>query len=107
MITEWSLKRDKYECMRILGEAGVPASAVFDTMELYNDPELRRQQAFVTLPHAARGAFTMPGCPVRMSNSPHSPAAAPLLGADNDAVYGELLGYGDDEIKDLASQGAI
>jgi len=107
MITEWSLKRDKYECMRILGEAGVPASAVFDTMELYNDPELRRQQAFVTLPHAARGAFTMPGCPVRMSDSPHSPAAAPLLGADNDAVYGELLGYGDDEIKDLASQGAI
>jgi formyl-CoA transferase len=106
-IAEWSLQRDKYECMRLLGEAGVPASAIFDTMELYSDPELRRQGTFVTLPHPARGDFTMPGCPVRMSDSPHAPRAAPLLGADNDAVYGELLGLPEDEIAALRRDKAI
>ncbi|WP_442579784.1 CoA transferase [Mesorhizobium sp. ASY16-5R] len=106
-ITEWSLQRDKYECMRILGEAGVPASAVFDTMELYDDPILRKQGTFVTLPHADRGEFTMPGCPVRMSGSPQTPAAAPLLGADNDEVYGGLLGYSREELAALKADRAI
>jgi formyl-CoA transferase len=106
-ITEWSLQRDKYECMRILGEAGVPASAVFDTMELYEDPILRKQGTFVTLPHADRGEFTMPGCPVRMSDSPQTPAAAPLLGADNEEVYGGLLGYSQEELAALKADRAI
>ncbi len=107
IITAWSLERDKYECMRILGEAGVPASAVFDTMELYEDPDLRRQQAFVTLPHPQKGEFTMPGCPVRMSDSPHSPSAAPLLGEGNADVYGGLLGYDEAEIEALRRDKAI
>ncbi|WP_181175154.1 CoA transferase [Mesorhizobium sp. B2-6-1] len=100
-ITEWSLQRDKYECMRILGEAGVPASAVFDTMELYEDPALRKQGAFVTLPHADRGDFTMPGCPVRMSDSPPTPFAAPLLGDGNDGILAELIGLSTQDIEEL------
>jgi formyl-CoA transferase len=106
-ITEWSLQRDKYECMRILGEAGVPASAVFDTEELYNDPGLRKQEVFVTLPHPDRGEFTMPGCPVRMSDSPAAPVAAPLLASSNYEVYRDLLGYSEEEIKDLESEQTI
>jgi formyl-CoA transferase len=106
-ITEWSLQRDKHECMRILGEAGVPASAVFDTLELYNDPELRRRHVFVTLPHPDRGEFTMPGCPVRMSDSPHAPTAAPLLGAHTDEVLSHVLGYGEDKIAALKREQAV
>ncbi|MBZ9870428.1 CoA transferase [Mesorhizobium sp. BR1-1-9] len=106
-ITEWSLQRDKYECMRILGEAGVPASAIFDTMELYSDPVLRKRGTFVTLPHADRGEFTMPGCPVRMSDSPQTPTAAPLLGADNAEVYGGLLGYDQEQLAALKADRAI
>src|SRR5690606_38754855 len=63
LVTAWSIQRDKYECMRALGEAGVPASAVFDTLELFEDPAMRAQGAFVTVDHPARGRFTMPGCP--------------------------------------------
>jgi formyl-CoA transferase len=106
-IAEWSVQRDKYECMRILGEAGVPAGAVFDTMELYNDPVLRKQDVFVTLPHPVRGEFTMPGCPVRMSDSPNAPVAAPLLGSNNADVYGNLLGYSEEKIAELEREHAI
>ena len=107
MITEWSLKRDKYECMRILGEAGVPASAVFDTMELYNRPraaQRSRRSSPCPTPPEAPSPCPAARCACRTRRIPRP---QPRCSADNDAVYGELLGYGDDEIKDLASQGAI
>jgi formyl-CoA transferase len=107
IITDWTLERDKHTCMKLMGDAGVPSSAVFDTMELYNDPELRRQNSFVTLKHPVRGDFVMPGCPVRMSGSPNAPTAAPLLGEDNEAVYGGLLGLGEDELAELRRDKAI
>ena len=107
VITAWTLQRDKNECMKLIGDAGVPASAIFDTMELYNDEELRRQQAFVTVSHPVRGDFVMPGCPVRMSNSQNAPSAAPLLGEHNDAVYGQLLGVTGEELKALQSENVV
>ncbi|WP_173930981.1 CoA transferase [Chelativorans sp. Marseille-P2723] len=107
LVTEWSLQRDKHTCMKELGEAGVPAGAVFDTMELYEDPVLRKQGAFVTVQHPVRGDFTMPGCPVRMSDSPIETKAAPLLGADNNDVYRGLLGLSEAEIAGLAEEEVI
>lgn len=106
-VSEWTLQRDKYTCMRELGEAGVPASAVIDTMELHEDPVLRKQGAFVTVDHPVRGDFVMPGCPVRMSDSPIETKAAPLLGGDNDYVYGELLGLTAEEIEAAKAEKAI
>jgi formyl-CoA transferase len=93
--------------MRILGEAGVPASAVFDTMELSSDPALRERGTFVTVDHPVRGEFTLPGFMVKMSASHVPVQPAPLLGADNDDVYGGLLGLDEDELERLRGQGAI
>jgi hypothetical protein len=42
-----------------------------------------------------------------MSDSPQTPTAAPLLGADNSAVYGAVLGYSDEEIAALEAEKAI
>ena len=41
MIADWTRQHTKYEAMEIIGAAGVPAGAVLDTLELYNDPDLR------------------------------------------------------------------
>ena len=54
-----------------------------------------------------RGAFTMPGWPVRLSRSYVPVTPAPLLGADNEAVYGSWLGYTREELADLKEEGAI
>ena len=37
IIREWTLTRTKHEAMEQVGGAGIPAGAVFDTMELIND----------------------------------------------------------------------
>jgi formyl-CoA transferase len=107
MLSEWTKQYDKLEVMRRLGEQGIPAGAVMDTMELSNDPDLNRREIFVTVKHPVRGDFKMPGWPVKMSASKVPITAAPLLGADTEAVYGSLLGLSKDEIAALRDEKAI
>jgi formyl-CoA transferase len=54
-----------------------------------------------------RGDFTMPGCPVRLEDSPVEVKSAPLLGQHNADVYGELLGLGAGQLEDLKREGII
>ena len=107
MLSSWTRSRSKRQAMAELGAAGVPAGAVFDTLELSEDPDLRRRGMFVTIDHPERGRFTMPAWPVKMSCSHVPVSAAPLLGQHNRAVYGDLLGLDDPELARLASEGVI
>ncbi|MBL7125433.1 MAG: CoA transferase, partial [Dehalococcoidales bacterium] len=46
--------------------------------------------------------------PIRLSDTPaRYIRAAPILGEDNDYVYGELLGMSEDEVAELSEQGII
>ncbi len=107
MIADWTIHHDKMEVMQRLGEQGIPAGAIMDTMELSNDPDLNRREIFVTVKHPVRGDFKMPGWPVKMSGSKVPITAAPLLGADSDAVYGELLGLSEKELAALREEKII
>jgi formyl-CoA transferase len=107
IVQAWCREKDKYEVMETLGRAGVPAGAVMDTMELSEDPGMRAREIFVTVDHPVRGAFTMPGWPVKLSRSYVSVQAAPLLGADNEAVYGSWLGYTREQLADLKEDSVI
>ncbi|TCT03851.1 CaiB/BaiF CoA transferase family protein [Aquabacter spiritensis] len=107
IIAEWTRRHDKRTVMTLFGEAGIPASAVFDTMELSRDPHLRARGTFVTVDHPERGAFTMPGFMVKMSGSQVPATAAPLLGADNADVYGALLDLSQDELDRLKQADVI
>ena len=107
IVQAWCRDKGKYEVMETLGRAAVPAGAVMDTMELSEDPSMREREIFVTVDHPVRGAFTMPGWPVKMSRSHVSVQPAPLLGADNEAVYGAWLGYTREQLADLKEEGVI
>ncbi|UFN48417.1 CoA transferase [Roseomonas sp. OT10] len=107
VLSEWTKHHDKMWVMQTLGDAGVPASAIFDTQELSDDPHLRARGTFVTVQHPVRGAFVMPGFPIKMSDSPVTVEAAPLLGAHNEAVYGGLLGRSAEELQALRNDEAI
>lgn len=107
IIVEWTSTRDKREVMEALGHAGVPAGAVFDTEELLHDPFLRQRGMFATIEHPVRGEFTMPGWPVKMSESHVPLKSAPLLGQDTEAVYNEVLGCTPEQLAELRAEHII
>ena len=91
----------------ILGAAGIPAGATFDTMELLHDPDLEARGIFQTVQHPDRGAHKMPAWPVKMSDSNVPLAAAPLLGEHTEEVLGTWLDADADAIARLRTDGAI
>jgi formyl-CoA transferase len=107
IINSWTGRHTKQEVMRILGEAGVPCGAVLDSVELLNDPHLKQRGMIATVKHPVRGDFTMPGCPVRLEDSPVEVKSAPLLGQHNAEVYKEYLGLEAAELEALKSEGII
>jgi formyl-CoA transferase len=107
IIESWTGKRTKHEVMRLMGEAGVPCGAVLDTVELLNDPHMKERGMVVTIDHPVRGKFTMPGCPVRLEDSPVEVKSAPLLGQHNAEIYGKMLGMTGGDLEQLKQQGVI
>jgi formyl-CoA transferase len=107
IIEEWTGKRSKHEVMKILGEAGVPCGAVLDSVELLDDPHMKERGMVVTIDHPVRGKFTMPGCPVKLEDSPAEVKSAPLLGQHNAEIYGSMLGLKDGDLDQLKQQGVI
>ena len=107
VIESWTEKHTKHEAMEILAGAGVPCGAVLDSGEILGDEDLIARGMIVTVEHATRGKFTMPGNPVRLSASPTTVTPAPLLGEHNAEVYGALLGIGRDELAQLARDRVI
>jgi len=106
-IHAWTGKYTKHEVMKILGEVGVPCGAVLDTVELLNNPHLKERGMIVTVDHPVRGKFTMPGCPVKLEDSPAEVKAAPLLGEHNVEVYSGLLGMTGGQLEELKQEGII
>jgi formyl-CoA transferase len=107
LISGWTIQHDKREVMRLLGEAGVAAGAVFDTFELMNDEHMRKRGVFATVRHPVRGDFTLPGFPVKMSDSTVDVVCSPLLGEHTEAVFGEVLGLSKAQVAGLREEKAI
>ena len=107
MIEAWTMERTKYEVFHILGKAGVPCGPTLNAEDIYTDPQLLAREMIVTLEHPDRGAFMVPGCPVKMSDSPAELQIAPSLGMQTEEVLKELLQMTDGALAELREQKLI
>ena len=103
----WTRTRTKHEVMEILGAAGVPCGAVLDTGEILDDPHLNARGQIHTIEHPTRGTFRLPGCPVRLSDSPAPTAAPPLAGQHTVEILGDVLGMSKDDVAALQARGVV
>ena len=65
IIGEWTRQHDKREAMEKLIAVGVPSGAVFDTMELQNEPSFEERGIMQTVQHH-NGDYKMATWPVRV-----------------------------------------
>ena len=106
-IEKWTKKYTKFEAMEKLGSSGVPCGAVMDTMELSEDPSMREREIFAEIDHPVRGKLTIPGWPVKMSDSYVKVTASPVLGADTYEVYRDMLGLSKADVEALKKDGVV
>lgn len=106
-IESWTKKRDKYQAMRELGEAGVPAGACLNAEDLHADPHLIERNTVVDMEHPVRGTVRMIGNPVKLSASPTEEKPSPLLGEHTLEIYNEILGYDSARVADLREAGVV
>ncbi len=103
----WCMARTKREIIERFQRYGLPVAPVNSIEDLVNDPHLAARGYFRQLMHPATGRVRYPGLPWQMQETPGALwKAAPTLGEDNGAVYGEL-GYGREALAKLAAAGVI
>jgi benzylsuccinate CoA-transferase BbsF subunit len=102
LISAWTAARDPFEVMNSLQAAGVPAGVVQSGGDLAADEHLAARGFIETLQHPVLGEVPMAGLPLQFSSGGHEPyRPPPPLGADNDYVITELLGYDRAELERL------
>ncbi|MBI4339943.1 MAG: CoA transferase [Chloroflexi bacterium] len=108
LVESWTKRHDYYEVMHLLQKVGVPAGPVLDEAAVFQDPHLKARGIFVEVSQKDTGTYLYPGALAKMRNAPLVVRHAPVrLGEDNDYVYKEVLGIGDDEYQKLAETGHI
>ena len=85
IIGEWTRQHDKREAMEKLIAVGVPSGAVFDTMELQNEPSFEERGIMQTV-HHHNGDYKMATWPVRIDGKTVRLKGSPALGADSAEV---------------------
>jgi formyl-CoA transferase len=106
MVSEWTRRHDKHEAMRLVGAAGVPAGAVFDTGDLLAEPSFAERGIIQTMQHPA-GELQMPAFPVRFDGAPAPIRPSPLLGEHTTEVFADWLGMSAGELEGLRKDGVV
>jgi crotonobetainyl-CoA:carnitine CoA-transferase CaiB-like acyl-CoA transferase len=107
IIASWTRQHTKEEAMQLIGAAGVPAGAVFDTLELMNEPSFDARGIMQTVEHPTTGEIKMPAWPVRFDGAPPKVKPSPRLGEHVDEVLGSWLKMTASDISGLRDEGVV
>ena len=108
LISVWTRTQTKMEAMRMIGEAGIPAGAVLDTVELNDsDPSFEERGVMQTMSHPIHRPFKMPAWPVRVDGKVSRLKSSPVLGEHVDEIMSEWLDLNEAAVAALKDEGAF
>lgn len=108
-VSDWTSGRERHDVMTMLQNAGIAAAAVQDPSDLAeHDPQIAARGTFFELDHPVIGPALFEGSPMTLSRTDADLwRSAPLLGEDNDYVFGDILGLDADRRAQLSEAGVI
>jgi len=107
-LSEWTRKNTPKQAFRLLQEAGTAAGVPSSGEDLFHDIHLRARGHIVETEAQPWGKITHHGLPALPSLSKADAARpAPWIGANNDEVFGKILGLSKEQIAELQAQEAI
>jgi crotonobetainyl-CoA:carnitine CoA-transferase CaiB-like acyl-CoA transferase len=108
LVAEWTRTRTLEDAMKVFLAEDVAAAPIYDAQQLLSDEHLRARGTFTAVEDPDLGAMTVQAPVARLSATPGRIAhLGRALGADNDAVYRDLLGLDADRLTALRAAGTI
>jgi crotonobetainyl-CoA:carnitine CoA-transferase CaiB-like acyl-CoA transferase len=108
LVAKWVGARTLDEAMRVFEAAEVTAAPVYDAAQLLADEHLRARGTYVPVDDPELGPVTVQAPVAVLSETPgRIEHLGRALGADNDAVYRDLLGLGPDRLAELRAASVI
>ena len=107
-IGAWTATRDRDAVVTLLRGRRLRAAPVLSISELFSDAQLAHRAMWPAVTHPAIGAMHLMAPPFRLSSTPSvQERPGPTVGADNDHVFGEILGLSADERRTLQRDGVF
>ena len=108
IVGEWIAIHTLDDCQAIFDEHGVPATKVYATSDILDDPHYAAREQILEVESPHHGSLLQPDIVPRLSDTPgRIPRPAPTLGQHNDEVYAELLGLSQAQIDAYRESGVI
>ena len=94
IIQQWTAQRSAEDVMHTLQSAGIAAGVVQNGADLLKDAQLRHRNYFSPFEASLIGPFEIPRSGFTFKGVAEAPLRLPArLGADNERILGEILGY--------------
>lgn len=108
LVTEWTVNYTHFEVTGMLQKAGVAAFPSISNQEIFADPHFKERKLAVVVEHPVMKKQTVLGAPWKLSETPAEVVkASPVMGENNEYVFGELLGMPSSEINKLMDEQVI
>ena len=108
LLSRWTGSRAARDVMLQLQGAGIPAGAVQDGQDLFEDPHLRARDFISVIEHPTLGSIPVAGIPLRISGLRwHAPRWTAAIGAANAQILCGVLGYSPEQLAEWQASGVV
>ncbi|MBF0407047.1 MAG: CoA transferase [Candidatus Riflebacteria bacterium] len=96
------------EWLELFQKNDIPSGPINDVKKIFADPQVKAREMLLELIHPIAGKITVPGNPVKFSETPAKVAStSPLLGEHTDEILSGILKMSSEEIAAMKKSGAI
>ncbi|MFZ0635270.1 MAG: CoA transferase [Candidatus Acidiferrales bacterium] len=107
-ITAWTSLQPIEEVIRVLEKVDVPVGPIYSVADMLRDPHFRSRGLFEDVVLEDGTTVKLPSVSPKLSETPGgSEWIGPPLGAHNHDVFGELLGFSEEQLRQLRNEGVI